>query len=130
MPSANAETVDRTAFDAPSNFVRADVAGAEEVAPGIRCQLLGFGDALMGARVWFSTGAVGELHAHPHAQMSYVESGEFKVTVGAEQQTLSAGDSFFVPSQSRHGAVCLQAGVLIDVFAPAREDFIPARGEV
>ncbi|RKQ96532.1 MULTISPECIES: cupin domain-containing protein [Maricaulis] len=130
MLSAQAGSVDRTVHDAPPNFVKADPAGAEQVAPGIRRQLLGYGDALMGARVWFSEGAVGEMHAHPHTQMSYVESGTFKVTVGDEEQVLSAGDSFFVPSQSPHGAVCLEAGVLIDVFSPAREDFIPNRGGV
>lgn len=128
MPSEQTDTVDRAVGTSRPNFVKADPAGAEEVAPGIRRQLLGFGDALMGARVWFSQGAVGSVHTHPHTQMSYVESGEFKVRVGDEETILTAGDSFFVPSQAPHGAVCLKPGVLIDVFAPAREDFLPETG--
>lgn len=105
-------------------FVKADPAGAETVAPGIKRQLLGYGDSLMGVRVWFEAGAVGEVHAHVHAQMAYVESGKFKVTVGDKVSILSAGDSFFAPPHTDHGAVCLEAGVLIDVFSPAREDFL------
>ena len=31
---------------------------------------------------------------------------------------------FYVPPHAIHGAVCLEAGVLIDVFSPMREDFI------
>lgn len=124
MTSAQAGAIEPSARSARPNFIKADPEGAEEVAPGIRRQLLGFGDALMGARVWFSEGAIGEVHTHPHTQMSYVESGEFRVSVDGEEQILHAGDSFFVPSGRPHGAVCLKPGVLIDVFAPAREDFI------
>ena len=130
MPSAQAGAVHRTVDDEPPNFIKADPMGAEQVAPGIRRQLLGYGDALMGARVWFSRGAVGEVHTHPHTQMSYVESGAFKVEIGDQEQVLTAGDSFFVPSESPHGAVCLEEGVLIDVFSPTREDFLPKRGSV
>ncbi|MEM9233759.1 MAG: cupin domain-containing protein [Pseudomonadota bacterium] len=107
-------------------FVKADPAGAENVGGGIKRQILGYGDTLMGVRVWFETGAIGEVHSHPHAQMAYVESGQFRVTVGESVSVLSAGDSFYAPPHTDHGAVCLEAGVLIDVFSPMREDFISA----
>lgn len=96
----------------------------EEVESGIRRQLLGFNKELMAVRVWFAEGAVGQLHAHPHTQVSYVESGRFKVTVGATEKVLKAGDSFFVSPETRHGAVCLEEGVLIDMFSPMRDDFL------
>lgn len=105
-------------------FVKANPSGAEEIAPGIKRQILGFGDTLMGVRVWFSKGAVGEVHSHHHAQMAFVAEGKFKVMVDGNEAVLSAGDSFYVPPHAPHGAVCLEAGVLIDVFSPAREDFL------
>lgn len=105
-------------------FVKTNPAGAEDVAPGIKRQILGYGDTIMGVRVWFSKGAVGETHAHLHAQMAYVESGQFRVTVGDREMVLSAGDSFYAPPNTMHGAVCLEDGVLIDVFSPARQDFL------
>ena len=39
------------------------------------------------------------------------------------KQILKAGDVFHVPSNVIHGAVCLEKGVLVDVFSPMREDF-------
>lgn len=113
----------------PSTFiVKANKEGAEPVAPGIKRQLLGFGETLMGVRVWFDEGAVGEVHSHFHAQMAYVESGSFRVTVGERNEVLTAGDSFYVPPHVDHGAVCLAEGVLIDVFSPWREDFLAQEG--
>ena len=36
-----------------------------------------------------------------------------------------AGDvSAYIPTNVIHGAVCLEAGVLIDTFSPVREDFL------
>lgn len=106
-------------------FIKADPANAEPVAEGIKRQVLGYGANLMGVRVWFDKGAVGEMHAHVHAQMAYVESGRFEVTVDGQVRELEAGDAFYVPPHAMHGAVCLEKGVLIDVFSPAREDFLP-----
>jgi len=37
---------------------------------------------------------------------------------------LNAGDAFYIPPNVLHGAICREAGVLIDVFSPMREDFI------
>lgn len=113
--------------DAPLSelFIKADPAGAEPVAEGIKRQLLGYGETLMGARVWFDQGAVGEVHSHFHAQMAYVVCGRFRVEVNGQHKELTAGDCFFVPPHAPHGAVCLEEGQLIDVFSPAREDFLP-----
>ena len=105
-------------------FAKAADRPRDTVGQGIARQLMAWGDDIMAARVWFDAGAVGGLHAHPHAQVSYVESGRFEVTVGRWRRVLSAGDSFYVPPDVSHGAVCLAAGVLIDVFAPHREDFL------
>lgn len=98
----------------------------QNIAPGIHRQLLGFGEQIMGARVWFETNAVGDVHTHPHAQMSYVESGRFLVTIGDETQVLERGDSFYAEPHIAHGAKCLERGILIDVFSPMRKDFLDA----
>ena len=37
---------------------------------------------------------------------------------------LGPGDSFYIRPNLAQGAVCRQAGVLIDVFSPLREDFL------
>ena len=96
----------------------------EATAPGVRRQVLGHGPDLMMVRVDFAKGAVGPLHHHPHRQVTWVAAGAFEVTVGNEKQTLRSGDCFFAVAEVEHGVVALEAGTLIDVFTPAREDFL------
>lgn len=96
----------------------------EDVAEGVTRQILGFNDQIMMVKVFFETGGEGYLHNHYHSQVTYIESGEFDVTVGEETKTLVAGDCFFMEPNISHGAVCKKAGVLIDVFSPHREDFL------
>ena len=94
---------------------------------GVRRQILGYGPDLMMVRVQFEPGAVGALHHHPHRQVSYVESGEFEVTIDDERAVLGPGDCFFVTADRVHGVVARGAGTLIDVFTPARDDFLVPR---
>lgn len=101
----------------------------EIVDKGITRQMLGYNEQIMMVRVWFETGAQGYIHSHVHSQVTYVESGEFEVTVGSETKTLVAGDCFFMEPHAEHGAICKQAGVLIDVFSPLREDFLEVAPE-
>lgn len=105
-------------------FVAAKYAPKEDLGGGITRQILGFGPEIMVVRVWFEKGSVGEVHAHRHSQSTYVESGTFEVYIDGEKRVLDAGDSFYIAPHLDHGAVCLEAGVLIDTFSPLREDFL------
>lgn len=96
----------------------------EPTAPGMRRKIMAYDESLMLVRVEFETGGVGTLHSHPHTQISQVESGTFEVEINGDKKVLRAGDAFYVPPHTIHGAVCLEAGVLIDVFSPMREDFL------
>ena len=96
----------------------------EVTAPGMKRKIMAYDESLMLVRVEFEKGAVGTLHSHPHVQISHVESGLFEVEINGEKKQLAAGDVFYVPPHAVHGAVCLEPGVLIDVFSPMREDFI------
>ena len=98
----------------------------EDVGPGMKRKIMSYDERLMLVRVAFEKGAVGTLHKHPHTQITHVESGTFEVQIGDEKKVLRAGDAFYIPPNIMHGAVCLEAGVLIDTFSPMREDFISA----
>lgn len=106
------------------HFIYGDQAAVEELGDGISRQILGFNGDLMVVRVWFNEGSIGIAHKHIHSQVSYVESGEFDVNVDNVIQRMKAGDSFFIPPHLEHGAVCVKKGVLLDIFSPAREDFL------
>ncbi|MEI9806908.1 MAG: cupin domain-containing protein [Bacteroidota bacterium] len=96
----------------------------EEAGPGIKRKIMAYDERLMLVKVVFEKGAVGTLHQHYHTQITHVESGVFEIEVNGEKKALKGGDAFHIPPNVIHGAVCLEAGVLIDVFSPMREDFI------
>lgn len=105
-------------------FVRDEDVRLETVDEGVTRKLLGFNQELMMVRAFFKKGAVGVRHRHPHTQVSFVEKGSFEVEINGSRVVLKAGDSFFIPANMDHGAVALEEGVLIDVFTPARQDFL------
>jgi quercetin dioxygenase-like cupin family protein len=109
-------------------FVRRDETAWETVAPGVRRQILGHGPDLMMVVVEFERGAVGALHRHPHRQVTYVAAGSFAVTVDGTERLLGEGDCFYVAAELEHGVVAREPGTLVDVFTPAREDFLHPRG--
>ena len=96
----------------------------QDLGNGVERQVYGYDDHIMLVKVKFREGAVGTLHSHPHVQVSYVESGAFELTIGEEKKVLKKGDGYYVAPDIVHGCVCLEAGVLIDVFSPLRKDFL------
>jgi quercetin dioxygenase-like cupin family protein len=88
---------------------------------------MAYDEKVMLVRVEFETGGIGTVHQHYHVQVSSVESGVFEIEINGEKKILKAGDVFYVASNLMHGAVCLEAGVLIDVFSPMREDFLSSK---
>ena len=115
-----------TVPESPSvpSFVPDAQAAWETTGPGVRRKVLAHGPDLMLARVAFETGGVGVRHHHPHAQLSYIESGVFDYTIAEVTQTLRPGDSCYVPPLAWHGVRCIEAGVLVDAFTPRRDDFL------
>lgn len=96
----------------------------EATGAGVRRKILTYGEQAMMVRVRFEAGAVGPAHSHPHVQCSLVESGRFDVTIAGRTERLGPGDSFLVPPDAVHGVVAVEAGTLLDVFTPMREDFV------
>lgn len=105
-------------------FIQAGDLPWEPVAEGMKRKIMAYDKSVMMVRVEFETGGIGTVHQHPHVQITNVEKGVFEVEIAGEKKVLHAGDAFYVPSNVLHGAVCLEAGTLIDIFSPAREDFL------
>ncbi len=105
-------------------FVTANDIAWETVAEGVKRKLMTYDANLMMVVVQFEEGGIGAAHSHVHTQMSYVASGTFAITIGDEKRTVSTGDAYYIPSNRWHGAVCREAGTLVDVFTPMREDLV------
>jgi quercetin dioxygenase-like cupin family protein len=91
---------------------------------GVERKILGYDDQIMMVCVRFEKDAVGALHHHAHRQISYVQSGRFEVTINGNKKILQQGDCFFVAPELVHGVVALEEGALVDIFTPARMDFL------
>lgn len=72
----------------------------------------------------FEKGGIGLPHQHVHSQSAMIISGAFELTIDGRTQILKAGDCYMVEPNVIHGAVCIEAGEIIDAFNPMRADFI------
>lgn len=105
-------------------FITANDIAWESVSKGIERKILGYDNEVMMVCVRFQKGAIGSLHHHVHRQISYVESGIFEVTIDGCKKVLKKGDCFFVAPDLVHGVEALEEGTLVDIFTPARKDFL------
>ncbi len=108
-------------------FIAFDSIAWEDQGGGVRRKVMAYGDQIMAVYVEFAAGGVGALHQHPHVQVTFVKEGAFRVHIGGEERVLRAGDFFYIPSNVVHGATAIEAGVLVDVFAPMRAEFLPKK---
>lgn len=106
-------------------FAAADDIAWEPVAEGVKRKIMTYDANLMMVVVQFEAGGIGAAHSHVHTQMSYVAGGGFAITIGDEEQVVKTGDAYYIPPNVWHSAVCLEAGTLVDVFTPMREDLVP-----
>jgi len=102
------------------------IASVEEadLGEGVTRKILASGGTMMTVQFTFEKGAVGTPHTHVHEQVGYVLRGRFELTLGNDKTTLETGDTYYVPSNTVHGVVALEDGVLLDVFTPQRQDFL------
>jgi len=96
----------------------------QAVAEGVVRRVLAYSKDVMCVENTFEKGAVGSLHHHPHTQITYVVSGVFEFEIDGEKKVVRAGDTLLKTDGVEHGCVCLEAGVLLDIFSPMREDFV------
>ncbi|MBR8537221.1 cupin domain-containing protein [Carboxylicivirga sediminis] len=100
----------------------------EDLGGGVSRKFLGWDNQIMMVQVKFEKGAEGTPHDHFHTQATYVASGKFEFTIDGDKQIVEAGDGVYIEPNLVHGALCLEPGILIDVFSPVREDFLSGDG--
>ncbi|MFA9391004.1 MAG: cupin domain-containing protein [Prolixibacteraceae bacterium] len=96
----------------------------EELGGGVSRKFLGYDNQIMMVQVKFEKGALGSAHQHFHTQATYCAAGKFEFTIDGEVKIVQGGDGVYIAPNLLHSALCLEAGILIDVFSPVREDFL------
>lgn len=93
--------------------------------PGLRRQVMSFSPSMMLVRHRMEKGWVGVRHSHPHEQMVYIVTGEIVFESPAGKFIAKTGDSFLVPGGVEHQASANEDCEILDIFTPAREDYMP-----
>lgn len=109
-------------------FCIADNMDWEDLGGGVSRKFLGWDNQIMMVKVKFEKGAEGSPHQHFHTQATYCAEGKFEFTIDGEKKIVNTGDGVYIEPNLLHGALCLEPGMLIDVFSPVREDFLDGSG--
>ena len=82
------------------------------------------GDRLTVGVIELDPGSVVPEHSHDHEQLGMCLSGSLMFRVGDESRELGPGETWTIPSNAPHEVqVGPEGAVVIDVFAPTRDDW-------
>ncbi len=95
----------------------------EQMNPTVTRQALHAG-AITIARIGIARGGAVPTHAHMNEQVMNVISGSLKVILDGEEAVLHGGQSLVIAPHLPHSVEALEDTVAVDVFSPAREDWI------
>ena len=75
------------------------------------------------ARLEIEKSAVVPEHHHVHEQVATVERGALKFFIEGREEIIRAGESIAIPPNVPHAVEALEDTVVVDVFAPSRDDW-------
>jgi quercetin dioxygenase-like cupin family protein len=76
------------------------------------------------AQLRLKKGCIVPQHAHANEQFSTVESGKLRFIVDGVAIDVGADESLAIPPHAPHEVEALEDTVVLDIFTPAREDWI------
>ncbi len=92
---------------------------------GVTYKTLVYGDKTSLGEFWLKKGSIVPIYKHPHEQTGYMISGRMTFKIADEDHNAEAGDSWSIPGNVEHSVEVLEDSVVIEVFSPAREDYLP-----
>lgn len=97
----------------------------EQVREGVSRTAFRGDNALM-VMNWLEPGMEKKPHSHPFEQLAYVVSGRVRFEIGDDVVEVGAGQVVRIPPDVVHcgEAVGDEVALNLDVFAPAREDYL------
>jgi quercetin dioxygenase-like cupin family protein len=92
---------------------------------GIRQKTLVYGEKTLMTEFKLKKGSEIPRHCHPYEQTGYLITGKIRLFVGSEEFECKPGDSWCIPSDEEHGADVSEDSIVVEVFSPVREDYLP-----
>ena len=97
-----------------------------ELLTGVALKTLAWGSKTLMAQFNLAKGSQIPVHQHPNEQTGYLVSGHMRLTVADASFEAGPGDSWSIPMDVPHSATAHEDCVVVEVFAPVREDYLPA----
>jgi len=98
---------------------------SRQLVEGVHLTTLVYGEKTLMGEFRISKGAVIPPHAHPHEQTGVMISGRLRFNVEGNITEAEPGDSWCFPGNVEHSAEALEDSVVVEVFSPVREDYLP-----
>ena len=92
---------------------------------GIDQKTLVYGERTLLTEFLLKKGSIIPKHSHPYEQTGYMISGHMIFTVGVERYEALPGDSWCILSDREHSAEVIEDSVVVEIFSPVREDYLP-----
>ena len=106
-------------------FRKKGAADKRQLMEGSYMSTLVHGEKTLMAQFSIARGSVIPLHSHPHEQTGFMVSGKLRFKVENETKDVESGDSWCIPGDIEQSADALEDSVIIEVFSPVREDYLP-----
>jgi len=98
--------------------------GYTEILAGIKIKTLCHGESMLMSEFLLQKDAALPEHSHPYEQTGYLVKGNIRLIVGDDIREIVPGDSWSIPKDLKHKAEILTDSVAIEIFSPAREDYL------
>ncbi|KFC20961.1 cupin domain-containing protein [Epilithonimonas lactis] len=91
---------------------------------GVDFVVLSIGKNTMVTKMLYKSTDNVPFHRHANEQSGYVISGRYILKFEGEEYELSQGDTYSIPADVEHSIVIVEAGEVVDVFSPIRQDYL------
>jgi quercetin dioxygenase-like cupin family protein len=105
-------------------FTKKDDTGYNQALPGVEYKTLALGANTHLLEFHLAKGADVPMHRHPHEQTGYLVSGKMTFVIDGENFEALPGDAWNIPSDIEHGVEVHEDAVVLEIFSPAREDYL------
>lgn len=102
-----------------------DSAPLKELLPGVFMKPLTYGEKSILCEFHLTQGALIPAHQHPHEQTGYLVQGSLRFFGEEGESVVGPGYSWCFKGGVVHGAEALADTVLIEVFSPLRQEYLP-----
>ena len=106
-------------------FYKKNDADYRTALPGVLYKTLALGEKTHLTEFRLAKGSKIPKHLHPHEQTGYLVSGRMRFMIGEETFDSEPGDGWTIAGNLAHMVDVLEDSIVIEVFSPAREDYLP-----